>query len=327
MAINGIESLIYGVEDLDRCTDFFIDFGLPLEHRSAGESRFRLAEGSAVVIRPLPDARIAGSAIVGCGVQEVVLGVDSERHLHALTEDLARDRAVRHDPDGTVHFLTDCRLPLALRVYNKRPLVTAPDPVNSPGNVTRLNRQRRWRRRAIPKAIQHAVFAVPDFQSSFRFLRDRLGFRISDFQPGVGIYARCDGTNNHHNIFLLNAHGHLPGMDGQMRFHHANFGVEDIDEIMAGANYMSRRGWAPSALGLGRHRTDSALFYYLPCPAGGEAEYGADADYVDDAWVPRYWTSPLFGYAHFVHNLPPFFADEPAWEVRYFNEEDLRGAD
>lgn len=28
----------------------------------------------------------------------------------------------------------------------------------------------------------------------------------------------------------------VPGMDGRLRFDHANFGVEDIDEIMIGAN-------------------------------------------------------------------------------------------
>jgi catechol 2,3-dioxygenase-like lactoylglutathione lyase family enzyme len=326
MAINGIQSLIYGVEDVERCTDFFADFGLPLERRDATASCFRLAEGSAVIVRRLQDAKVEGSAVDGCGVQETILGVDSAEQLASLADQLSRDRHLGRDADGTVHFLTDCGLPLGLRVYDKRPVPSAPDPVNSPGRIERLNRQRRWLRRATPKTIQHVVFAVQDFEASFRFLRERLNFRVSDYQPGLGLYARCDGTLNHHNIFLLNAHAHVPGMDRRTRFHHANFGVEDIDEIMAGANYMTRRGWPPSQLGLGRHRTDSALFYYLPCPAGGEAEYGADADYVDDAWMARYWTSPLFGYLHFAHNLPPFLADEPAWEFRYLTEDDLDSA-
>lgn len=323
MALNGIRSLIYGVTDVARCSEFFEDFGLPLERRTAREARFRLAEGSSVILRPLEEARVPGSSIVGAGVQETILGVDNRASFDALAADLGRDRPTRLDDEGTLHFLTDCGLPFGLSVYDKRAVTSAPDPVNSPGRIERLNRPRRWVRRAIPKTIQHVVFAVDDFEASCRFLRERLNFRISDYQPGLGIYARCDGTHNHHNVFLLNAHAHLPGMDGQPSFHHANFGVEDIDEIMAGANHMARKGWPPSQLGLGRHRTDSALFYYLPCPAGGEAEYGADADYVDDGWVPRYWTSPLFGYAHFVHNLPPFLAQEPAWEFRYLTDEDL----
>lgn len=325
MAVIGLETLIYGVDDVDLCTRFFEDFGLPLTSRKPGLSRFTLQEGSSVILAPLDRAHVQGSSIAGFGVQEAILGVDNSDNLEQLVARVAIDRPVRRDEDGTAHFIADGGVPLGLRVFHRRPVVTAPDPLNSPGNINRLNRNRRYRRRAIPKVIQHVVFAVQDFEATFRFLMERLDFRISDYQPGFGIYARCDGTNNHHNIFLLNAGLPFPGMDGQTRFHHANFGVEDLDEIMVGANYMARQGWEGSHLGIGRHRTDSALFYYLPCPAGGEAEYGADADYVDDAWVPRYWSSPLFGYAHYVHNLPPFLQQEPMWEVRYLTDADFPG--
>jgi len=322
MAIVGIESLIYGVEDLPACVRFFEDFGLPLANSGADEGKFLLAEGSSVVIRELASARPAGSGIVGIGVQEAILGVDTRENLELLVARVAVDREVRRDEDGTAHFIANGGVPLGLRVFSKRTVVTSPDPLNSPGNINRLNRNRRYRRRAIPKVIQHVVFAVQDPENAFHFLKERLDFRISDYQPGYGIYSRCDGANNHHNIFLLNAKLPFPGLDGQTRFHHANFGVEDIDEIMVGANHMVRCGWEPAHLGIGRHRTDSALFYYVPCPAGGEAEYGADGDAVDDAWVPRYWSSPLFGYAHYVHNLPPFLQEEPQWEVRYLTEAD-----
>jgi len=322
MAIIGIESLIYGVDDVPTCTRFFEDFGLPLVSSSDQESRFELQEGSSVSCRTLAAAHVPGSHSVVTGVQQVIRGVDSQAHLERLVAGIATDREVTRGEDGSAFFIADGGIPLGLKLYAKRTVVTSPDPLNSPGNINRLNRNRRYRRRAIPKVIQHAVFAVENFEVSFRFLKERLGFRISDYQPGFGIYARCDGTNNHHNIFLLNASLPMPGMDGQTRFHHANFGVEDIDEVMVGANYMVRKGWEPSHLGIGRHRTDSALFYYLPCPAGGEAEYGADADAVDDAWVPRYWSSPLFGYAHYVHNLPHFLEEEPKWDVRYLTEAD-----
>lgn len=323
MAVIGLESLIYGVDDVAQCTRFFEDFGLPLESSNARESRFRLAEGSTVVIQPLDAARPVGSEIVGPGVQKVVLGVDTAANLERLVLRVAIDREVTRAADGSAHFIAEGGIPMALRTYAKKAVVSAPDPVNAPGHVTRLNRNRRYRKRALPKVIQHVVFAVRNIEAAYRFLAERLDFRISDYQPGYGIYTRCDGANNHHNIFLLNANLPFPGLDGQPRFHHANFGVEDIDEMLVGANYMQRRGWENSHLGLGRHRTDSALFYYLPCPAGGEAEYGADGDYVDDAWVPRYWETPLFGYAHFVHNLPHFLAEEPEWKVRYLEDGDF----
>lgn len=319
MAIIGIETLIYGVDDVTHCTDFFDDFGLPLVERSATRAAFRLAEGSNVIIRPNDDPSLPDSAIVGTGVREVIWGVDTAANLEALVERVAQDMAVARDPDGTAHFLTPCGLPMGLRIFDKKTVVTAPDPINSPGRVNRLNTHRRWRTRARPKVINHVVFAVKDYAATFAFMRDRLDFRLSDTQKGYGIYTRCDGVGNHHSLFLLNADLELPGLDGNVRFHHVNYGVEDIDEIMVGANHMHRRGWAKSHLGLGRHRIDSALFFYLPCPTGGEAEYGADGDVLDDGWIPRDWAEPSFGYIFFVHNMPAFLETEPAWEVKYLD--------
>lgn len=318
MAIIGIETLVYGVDDVELCTRYFDDFGLPLIRASREESHFRLEEGSNVILRHISDPALPPSSVLGTGVKEVIWGVDNRANLEALVTDLGRDREVRRDEDGTARFLSDCGLALGLRVYDKKRVVTAPDPLNSPGTVNRLNRHRKWITRARPKTIQHVVFTSIDFQKSFDFFRERLGFRMTDYQEGFGIYARCDGTNNHHNIFFVNAHLPFAGHDGQVHFHHVNFGVADIDEIMTGANYMERKGWDKSHLGLGRHRIDSALFYYLPCPTGGEAEYGADGDYVDDGWIPRRWTEPLFGYLSFVHNMPDFYMNPPSWDVEYF---------
>jgi catechol 2,3-dioxygenase-like lactoylglutathione lyase family enzyme len=315
--INGIASIVYGVPDVAESQRFFEDFGLSLEEAEPSRCIFRLPEGSTVVIKAHDDPSLPASEMVGFGVRQVIWGVDNHFTLAALAEDLARDCPVEVAGDGTVFFSTDFGLSMGLRVFEKRPLVSAPEPANSPGRIVRLNQHRRWRERAFPKAISHVVFAVPDFDRGTAFMRDRLGFKLSDEQVGFGRYLRAGGTNSHHSFLLLNASAPLPDMDGKLRFHHANFAVEDLDEMMVGANHMERRGWEPSHFGLGRHRIDSALFYYLPCPAGGEAEYGADSDCVDDAWVPREWPAPLFAYAHFVHNLPPFLRTPPEWKVNY----------
>jgi len=317
MAVLGIECLAYGVEDVEKSCRFFEDFGLRRSGSVATVGRFDLPEGSHVLIRHHDDPALPHSSLVGDGVREVIWGVDSEAALEALVAGLSTDRKLRRDADGTARFLTDFGLAMGVRLWTKKPVLSAPDPLNAPGSVRRLNQQRKWRLRAYPKGIAHVVFAIPDYQAGYAFMRDRLGFRLSDNQRGFGMYLRADGTNNHHNLLLLNAAAPFPGMDGMHRFHHANFAVEDIDEIMVGANHMVRCGWEPSHLGLGRHRIDSALFYYIPCPAGGEAEYGADADYVDDGWVPRDWHAPLFAYAHYVHNLPPFLMKPPAWDFSY----------
>lgn len=321
MPITGIESLVYRVGDVELCTRFFTDFGLPLKEATAAFARFELAEGSQVIIRHRDDPILPETPMEGDGVCQVIWGVDNERSVDSLAAALGKVVDVTRDTDGTVCFVSPFGIPMGLRVYDKRPVVYAPDPVNASGHINRLNQHRKWRQRARPKVINHVVWSVPDYEAAYKFMRDQLNFRLSDHQRGAGMYLRADGTNNHHNTLLLNANAPFPDMDGKLRFHHANFGVEDIDEIMVGANHMTRKGWDPSHLGLGRHRIDSALFYYLPCPAGGEAEYGADSDYLDDNWVPRDWINPLFGFATFAHNLPPFLAEEPEWNFRYITSE------
>lgn len=317
MAIIGIESLVYGVENVEESARFFTDFGLRKLDDGAHDVEFGLVNGARVTVLPLGHSSLPkGGAVVGQGVQEVVWGVDSHTSLEALLSSLREVVAVDWDGE-TARFVTPFGVPMALRQWTPRPFACVPDQANAPGRIERLNRPRRWRLGATPRLITHVVFAVPDYDSVYRFMVDVLKFRLTDRQNGFGNYLRADGTNNHHNILLLNANAPFPGMDGKLRFHHANFALEDLDEIMLSVNRMVRKGWAPSAQGLGRHRVDSALFYYFDCPAGGEAEFGADSDYVDDNWVPREWTNPLFGYAHFVHNLPPFLMNEPEWKFQY----------
>jgi hypothetical protein len=325
MTILGIDTLAYGVDDVAACTRFFLDFGLQLELGSSELSVFTLAEGSRIEIRHSTDATLPTSLISGQGVKEVIWGVDDHKELDRLTRRVERHLQVRRTADTAVHFVPEFGIPMALRVFQKKPVVYAPDPLNAPGYVNRLNQHRKWRRRAQPKILQHVGFQLVDYQLAGEFMEDCLEFRLTDIQDNFALYLRASGTNNHHNLALVNAALPMFDADRATRFHHANFGVEDIDEIMIGVNGMLRKGWKPSEIGLGRHRVDSALFYYFPCPTGGEAEYGADADCVDDNWVPRHWTAPLFGYSHFTHNIPQFLRDEPAWNVSYLTEGTLRG--
>lgn len=317
MAIIGIETVRYCVDDVALCTRYFDDFGLTLLDRSDEEAVFLLPNNAKVMLQKLEDAPVPGSRVVGAGVHEVVWGVDTQAALDRLVAGLSKDRDLRRDDDGTVHFVCDDGVAMGLTVWrDRREVKTATDPVNTPGNIQRMNVHRKWIARARPKFISHVVFMSPDPEASFAFMRDRLGFRLSDDQQMLGIFLRADGTNDHHNIYFLNAKAPFPGADGQLRFHHVNYGVTDLDEIMVGKNYMERRGWAPSVWGLGRHRIASALFLYLPAPTGGEAEYGADSDAVDDNWIPRVW-EPLFGYANWVHEMPAFWSQGADWDVGF----------
>ncbi|MEY2927230.1 MAG: hypothetical protein RL367_1707, partial [Pseudomonadota bacterium] len=240
MSILGIESVLFAVNDMAENTSFWTDFGLPLQSSSADETEFELASGSRVILVNPGDPRLpVPDPFPGFGAKETIWGVDSTANLEKLVANLASDRPVRRDPDGTAHCLADDGQPIGLRVWAKRPVVSQSSPVNSPGNIARLNQHRIWRQRAIPKTINHIVFFSPDYVASAEFYINRLGFRYTDHSRGSGIFARADGSNEHHSIFWLN--GDLPIAPDHFRFMHIAFGCDDIDEVMLGANIMENR--------------------------------------------------------------------------------------
>jgi catechol 2,3-dioxygenase-like lactoylglutathione lyase family enzyme len=315
--ILGIESLIYGVDDIATCTRYWEDFGLSPVAKSARESIFEVSTGSKVVVRDRRDCGVA-DWFDGNGVKLVIWGVDTRESLDILVAGLECDREVRRDPDGTAYALADDGIPFALRLWTKRVVVSQPDPVNAPGNIQRLNLHRKWRLRARCKTISHVVFYSQDYVGSYEFYRQRLGFRLSDHSEGIGAFARADGTNEHHSIFWLSAD--VPFASGKAGFMHAAFGLEDIDEVMLGANMMAERGWlGPDRHklgGLSRHRISSAIYYYVHNPSGGEAEYTCDTDYLDDNWIPRVWNWK-FGAVLWAHDRPTMFGPlEADWDVR-----------
>jgi catechol 2,3-dioxygenase-like lactoylglutathione lyase family enzyme len=314
MAITGVKSLNYRIAEPERIASartFFTEFGLGAPQDDAAPA-FTLPDGARVRLQP-PAAAAFDTAVT----TETVWGVSDEDALARLVDALSRDLTLVQDARGDWHFTTPDGLPMGLGLFDRRPVLNRPDPLNAPGHVQRLNQWRKWRFRAQPRTINHVVYGVDDYKASWDFFRHRLGFRLSDHSRGLGVFLRADGACEHHNLFLANAHYHRPSAPS---FQHACFGVEDVDEIMAGANHLTRLGHV-SKLGLGRHRIASALFYYVDCPAGGEAEYGADTDYLDDGWVPREW-DPKFGYIVWCANLPPFMQQEAERDVRLLANED-----
>ncbi len=296
MTLMGIESLVYGVDDLDASMRFYDDFGLQSASRDDAGVTYRLAEGSAFTVRRSSDPGLPPPFLNGPGPREVIWGVDTLSALDAVEAELGRDRDVRRDPDGTLHARDEAGINIGFRLFERRDLGVEPaPPENNLSTVRRLNTHRKWYDRARPKLINHVVFGVPDVDKAVAFYVDRLGFRVTDVMRGFGMFMRCDGRRDHHNLFFFRG-------GGRLFFSHVSFGVETIDELMVGAMHMQRRGWRSPA-GLGRHRISSLVFYYMDSPAGGQTEYSADSDYLDDDWTPRLWDQ-AFGQHHWLAVLP-----------------------
>lgn len=324
MPITGIAEITYGVEDLDKCTQFFEDFGLSKRESGGDKSVFEVVSGQRMTVYQLGDSRIPQSKLEGPGVHEVVWAVANQADFDELVNDLSRDHDVKVDENGAAHFVTTFGQAIGVKVFQPRPLNCSPSPTNAPGIINRMNVPRKWLSRAIPKTISHCVWGFEDVNEAGDFYRERLGFKLTDVQKTVGLYMRGARSTNHHNIMIADADNELFGFEGKYQFHHTNFGVEGLDELMMGKNYLDRRGHGDNGWGFGRHRISSELFLYMPSPAGGEVEYGADCDQVDDQWRPRVWGAAFAAFM-FVHDMPEWLkANEPEWDVTYATPETMR---
>ena len=311
MAITGIHSITYATDALPDGLRFHELLGLSLARSDSDAADFELPDGSTVRLRTLQHAELApalGSDPLG--VREVCWAVDREASLAELAAGVSRDRPVHWAAAAECCFTDDAGLSVRLRVAALKPVQAEPDPINAPGRVARLNQLRRWFDRATPQQMQHVVFCAPDPRAAARFYVQRLGFRISDIQEEGGVFLRAPGNPQHHNLYWQR--GEAPG------FRHVSYGVANVDEVMAGAGFMSRHG-VQSRQGLGRHRISSTFFYYLPNPCGGEAEYSTDSDCLDDDWQPRVW-GRAFGH---IWWLAQGRAQEPDERMRLASAEDL----
>jgi catechol 2,3-dioxygenase-like lactoylglutathione lyase family enzyme len=293
MPINGIESVAFAAADPSEQIRFFQDFGLEGQRHDAGAD-FLLPEGSRVLIRRADDPSLPPPFLPGDGPREVIWGVDNLATLDAIDADLRRDCNVSRDADGTIHMTDPNGVKIGFRVFRRRPLEQVTTVENTQTHRPRWNTVRKLYDRACPKVIQHVVFSVPDVDAALDFYVKRLNFRISDVVRGRGVFLRAEGRNEHHNLFLVAR---------PLGFHHMAFGLDCIDELMIGANQMQRQGWK-SEFGVGRHRASSIVFFYMSSPTGGEIEYAADGDYLDDDWVPNLW-EPIYSNQHWTAGNPP----------------------
>lgn len=136
------------------------------------------------------------------------------------------------------------------------------------------------------KRLGHCVLNVTDFRTSEAWYKGRLGLITSDeieLAPGaaLGAFLRCDRGAmhvDHHTIFLVGT--------GTPGFNHAAFEVANMDDLLAGHDYLEKAG-RKHEWGVGRHFLGSQIFDYWRDPWGHTVEHWTDGDLFNNETPPE----------------------------------------
>lgn len=296
----GIDAAVFGARDMRQARKLFADFGLTKKHDTPTRLVFATEIGSEIVIRPSSAKDLPPPINPASEFREVVWGVRSARDVARIAAELARDRDVREDRDGTIHAVDDAGIHFGVRVWRhgQEPKRAASLPLNAPGARGRVDAPSPMYERARPFRIGHIVFAVPDVPKAERFYTKRLGFSLSDrYAGGAATFLRWAARSDHHNLFMLR----LPSR--AVDLHHLAFEVHDIHEVFGGGLHFTGLGWK-TAVGPGRHPISSAYFWYFANPLGGMLEYFSNPDFVTEAWKPTNFRVNRFSEWHLVDGIP-----------------------
>jgi catechol 2,3-dioxygenase-like lactoylglutathione lyase family enzyme len=287
MDIVGVDSAVFGVEDLDAARKFCRDYGFKeLEHGATGAT-FEALDGTGVVLRAAGDAGLPPVNVGGSTARETVWGVKTKEGLEQIGAELSNDRQVRRDAAGVLHTADDEGLAIAFRVTERHRYDAPPKPFNVAGLPPQrpINSRVQFHERASPRSLGHIVYWSSDPDRSMKFYIDRLKFRVTDHvRNKVGVFARAQGSHDHHNLFFIGKEGATTG------FQHLECHFGDFQEVVCNGSRISQEGWK-TARGPGRHVLGSNYYWYFMTPLGGAFELSADIDQIDDNWVPGEWES------------------------------------
>ncbi|MNF31760.1 Iron-dependent extradiol dioxygenase [compost metagenome] len=120
----------------------------------------------------------------------------------------------------------------------------------------------------------HTVLPAANFEETWAFLRDVMGFGLSDIHrfrpapdaPAIPIYFLHCNNGRHHSLALFGA----PVASGCV---HLMVEVENLVEVGRAHDRMQRKGVKLMAT-LGQHVNDRMTSFYMDTPSGFAIEYG-----------------------------------------------------
>jgi catechol 2,3-dioxygenase-like lactoylglutathione lyase family enzyme len=283
MNIIGLDELVFGVDDVGACAQFLTDYGLQPVGPATDGGCFEALDGTAITIRHKGDPALPAPLATATMLRKTVYGVADEATLHAIADELGRDRTLTRHADGSLETVDDVGFVLGFQVTRRRSLNLPVEMVNAPGapagrpiNVVAADEQAD----ALPRALSHVVCFVPDAVKAEAFYVERLGFVCTDRFTGVGPFLRPAGTPDHHTLFLLQTPPFMQGCE------HFTFHLGGPTELMQAGTRFAAKGYQ-SFWGPGRHKFGSNWFWYFNSPLGCHVEYDADMDLHDERWTPR----------------------------------------
>lgn len=279
MNIIGPDSLVFGVDDVAGCEQYFTDYGL----KPTGDGCLQALDGTSVVIKDKADSTLPPALESGAMLRKTVYGVADASTLDEIERELSTDRDVKRSDDGSIELVDDLGFVLGFQVTVRRALDLPGETINSPGapiqrraNVLGVEVDGEAR----PRTLSHVVYFVPDSAKAEAFYKNRLGFVVTDRFTGVGPFMRPSGTTEHHTLFLIETPPFMQGCE------HFTFHVGGPTELMQAGTRFAEKGYE-SFWGPGRHIFGSNWFWYFNSPVGAHVEYDADMDLHDESWVAR----------------------------------------
>jgi catechol 2,3-dioxygenase-like lactoylglutathione lyase family enzyme len=283
MPIQRVESITFGVKDVERCIRYYDDLGLERVENGAAGATFRTLTNQLVEVRRADDPALPPTSESSSTLRFTVWGTDTAAGLEAIASELSRDREVRRDASGTLHTVDESGIPIGFRVSRPKPVDLTPHRFNVGDAAPRVNQPFPRIERVRPLRIVHVVFHIKKegHERANAFYQERLGFRLSDRSVDAGDFMRCEGSQDHHNFLTLHR-------ADRVEYNHLAVEVPGFDEIMIAGLHLQDRGWK-STRHPGRHFLGSNYHWFFENPSGGRTELIADMDRMDENWQPRIW--------------------------------------
>ena len=282
MNIIGLDSVIFGTDDVEICNQYFTDFGLIVDHSDKEGGCFKALDGTSVAIRQKDDPSLPPPLPTGATLRKTVYGVADQQTVEDIAAELSKDREVKRFDDGSIEAVDDLGFALGFQVTVRQPVAALSEQTNAPGsynrgaNVVGADPQAA----PVPRSLSHIVYFVPDLKKAEAFYMDRLGFKEVDRFTDLGPFLRPAGTQEHHTLFLVDTPPFMQGVE------HFTFHMGGPTEVLQVGKCFQDKGYE-TFWGPGRHIFGSNWFWYFNCPLGVHFEVDADMDLHDDSWEPR----------------------------------------